>query len=227
MKFLKTRSIDKIQIPITTVCNRSCPHCYAKLALNKQVFSYEYLQEVGRTIGEIGQIEISGGEATTHPDFEKISNNLQALFSCRDILLATNGYIFKDDKKLPLLLKYQRVWLSHYNDEFVEKYGGKTNTEIVNKIEDFINSSRYPKPLLYNIPIINHVEFSEKYNGIPCDQYRSNMISCFNGKIYGCCVSWSIDEDLGVPLSKNWRQDIYKINIPCEKCVMSNLLGVD
>lgn len=217
MIFKQSRKIRKIHIPITTKCNRSCSDCFAKdLIPEGKDIPVQQLYDESRNIGFINEIEISGGEPTLHSNFEEITYSLRNIYDCPDFMLVTNGAIFeKHEFKLPLLLKYNRVWLSHYNDEFKKKYGGKTNTEIVVKIRKFLDGSGTH---LYEIPIVNHHSEKEKSQCDECPQYNSSMVSCFNGKLHGCCVAWSRVDSKGILLSPEWRGWLNEIDIPCEGC---------
>jgi hypothetical protein len=230
VKFLGERIINKIQVPIVRVCNRQCPNCCAREQLtwyNKSItekeISLDELIWAGKLIGKIEYLEITGGEPTLHSQFEELTNNLPKIFQCDDVMLVTNGWLFgKDPSKLPLLLKYKRFYLSHYTEQFVEKYGGVTNTNEINLVLKFLKE--------HDISLINYFDISEHfvynlpYSGIPCGHYKSNMISYYEKYLYGCCVAWSIPfRGRGIPLTENWRMYLEKIETPCDQCFLSNL----
>lgn len=232
MKFYDQRHINKIQIPIVRICNRKCPHCCArdqltwynrKLNKNNEV-SIEELRDAANKIGQIEQIEITGGEPTLHSQFEEISVNLMSIFNCEDTMLVSNGYLFgRDPSQLHLLLNYKRIWITHYTENFVGRYGksGAPNTETVNLIKRYLE--RVHHPYVNIITMDDHIPFGEApYGGNPCDHYYSNMISYYEGKLFGCCVSWSLPhQGTGVPLTSNWRNELHKIELPCEQCFLS------
>ena len=133
MKFNPNRVIDRLALPITRACQRQCPECPARAGQDSHV-PVEELKWAGRLIGPIGKIEVTGGEPSLHPEFAEISAGLKEWFKCGDIMLLTNGGIFGRDENLPLLLHYDRVYVSWYTNDFATRYGGDANTEVVNKI---------------------------------------------------------------------------------------------
>ena len=229
MKFFKNRSVNRLQIPITCVCNRRCPDCCAREQLSwynksliKKEVSLDELGWVGKMIGKIKRIEITGGEPTLHPKFDEISKRLTQFFDCDDFMLVTNGWLFgKDSSTLPLLMNYQRIWLSHYTEKFIEKYGGEVNTSEVRLVEDFLKTQGHTdfKVIIEN----DHVPFiSGPYGGGPCSHYFSDMVAYYKGFIYGCCVAWSLPKQgRGIPLNIDWREHLNDIELPCENCFLS------
>lgn len=154
MKFKESRKVDKVQVIITTKCNRQCPNCYASARIGNEEASIDKLWWIGGILGNLSEIEISGGEPTLHSEFEKISKNIRDIFFCKNIRLITNGALFaKDGSKMPLILNYNQVHMSHYGEEFKAKYGGKTNTAIVEKVRAFLSK----KPTVNNeVRIVHH-----------------------------------------------------------------------
>jgi hypothetical protein len=232
MKFADGRQINKIQIPIVRICNRKCPHCCARDQLtwfNRSLdkgneISLDEIRRAGSLIGKIEQIEITGGEPTMHSHFEELSNNLSNIFQCDDVMLVSNGFLFgKDPTKLPLLLKFKRIWISHYTDTFVDQYrkSGSPNSTTVALIKDFLEKENHS---LFDIVTMNdHVPFNPPpYVGKPCHHYNSHMISYYEGKLFGCCVAWSLpDQGEGITLTAELRTQLSEIDIPCENCFLS------
>ena len=226
MKFIK-RYINRIQVPITRICNRQCPHCCARETLtwyNKSITEKEVTLEeliwAGKLIGKIDQIEITGGEPTLHSKFEEISNNLSNIFQCNDFMLVSNGWLFKDPYKLPLLLNYQRVWITHYTEEFVKKYGGVINTREFNLVANFLK--QYPNIHFIPVHTFEHKAFLDPpYKGNPCGHHLY-MPAYYEKYLYGCCVAWSLPyRGKGIPLTEDWRDHLEEIDIPCDQCFLS------
>jgi hypothetical protein len=179
---------------------------------------------VGRTIGPIEWIEITGGEPSLHPDFKEISLNLREIFQAPSFMLVTNGFLFEREKKqLPLLLQYNSIFLTHYTDQFytLNPNSGKPNTSAVTIIKEFLESEGYSG--LQVIEMNSHKSMNVKVtNGTGCYHFHSNMIAYYEGILYGCCVSWSLPEKgTGVPLTREWRSELKNINLPCETCFLS------
>lgn len=228
MKWPTDRRVTKIQIPITRVCNRRCANCCARHQLtwfNPEITEREVsvleLTLAGDLIGEIEQLEITGGEPTLHSRFEHISQNLPDLFRCSDVMLVTNGETFRDESKLPLLLHYRRVYVTHYTRSFADHYGVEPNTEAFTRIEKYLEAH----PLVQFWPQVmdRHVPYGEPpHGGVPCGQERTGMISYYEGRLYGCCVAWSLeDRGKSIPLTADWREHLTEIELPCETCFMS------
>jgi hypothetical protein len=226
MKFHPGRKIDKIHVPVTRVCDRQCPQCGAREQLmwyNKGITSKEVsldeLRRAGELIGPIDKIEITGGEPTLHSKFEELTNNLTDIFQCKDFMLVTNGWIFKDPEKLPLLLKYQRVYVSHYTQKFADLYGVENNTELHERIRDYLKD--YPWIQFWTQVEDRHTPIGvPPYNGVPvCGQDTSGMISYYEGMLYGCCVAYGLPyRGIGIPLTSDWRDHLNDIELPCDQC---------
>lgn len=230
MKFNVNRKINKIQVPIVRNCNRKCPDCCARTELkwynynlNKSIeVSLEELKWAGDLFGELEQIEITGGEPTMHSQFEFLTNNLHNFFRCKDIILVSNGWLFERDlSKLPLLLKYNSHYFTHYNETFSKINGGHPNTNAINIVKNFLHENGKPR-----------WEANEMYGHIPqkfpphpggaCGWNSSNMISYYEKRLYGCCVAWSSEnKGKSIPLTNDWRVELNKIELPCESCFLS------
>ena len=219
MRFFKGRDIKRLALPITRRCNRSCPECPAKADSETPMWELEW---VGEMLGPIDKIEVTGGEPSLHPDFVEISENLHNWFDCQDIMLLTNGYLAEDEKNLPVLLNYDRVYVSHYTEQFADRYGTPTNTEVHDKIRDYLKD--YPDIKFWSQTMDYHIPIGQPpYRGTCTMGYVvSDMIGYSQGRLYGCCVSiWLDDHGKGIPLTKDWRGHLEDIWLPCDKCFIS------
>jgi hypothetical protein len=229
MKFNPERIINRIQVPIVRVCNRKCPDCCARFELtwyNKNLdkpreVSLEELKRAGELFGELEAMEITGGEPTMHSQFEELTENLRNYFNCKTIILVSNGWLFgRDSSKLPLLLKYDGHLFTYYGETFDAANHTGTNTEAIKVVTDYM---REHDPNWSASEIHDHIpQRSPPYPGGACAWNSSNMISYYEGKLYGCCLAWSLeDKGHGIPLTKNWREEVTKIVLPCETCYLS------
>jgi organic radical activating enzyme len=229
MIFHKDRKINKIQIPITGICNRRCPHCCAREKLtwfNKSIIKKEVtideLKWAGEQLGPVEQIELTGGEPTLHSKFEEITSNLSNIFRCNDFMLVSNGWLFHHNpSKLELLLKYNRILITHYGDTFSKNNGGSTNNKEADIIRNFLTANKHQNFVIAELD--NHKEYhAGPYKGNPCAQFYSGMISYYEKYLYGCCVAWSLEnQGKGILLTKSWRNELYDIDVPCEHCYLS------
>ena len=229
MKFLWSRVINRLTVPITRACNRACPECtnrerdgiYGNGERNPHM-SYDEIVWVGKNIGKIGRVEITGGEPTVHPDFQKITVSLRDIFQSDDIMLVTNGYIFEDDDKLPLLLKYNRIYLTDYTQKFADKYGTPSNTEVCDKICDYLEGHKEVR--VWRQRMDEHLELKDDVpNATTCrnGHDRGDMIGYHRGQLYGCCIAWGLDyPGKGIVLAKDWRDRLCEMELPCNKCFL-------
>lgn len=230
MRFIAGRKIDRIALPVTRACNRRCPECSATMAdqnwdRTRPHVSVDELRWVGKTLGPIGTVEMTGGEPSLHPDFVEISEHIHEWFACRDILLLTNGYLFKDEAQLPLLLNYDRVYISWYTNEFAVKYRVAANTDVVNRVEDYCKrngKSVWVQRMDAHVPI-GH----PPYRGTCMYGYdKGDSVGYGKGKIYGCCTAyWLADRGKGIWLTPDWRGHLGEIELPCDKCFLSGQAG--
>ena len=221
IKFRKERIINRLALPITRACNRKCPECPAVEKGGKHI-PIEELARIGKLIGPIQKIEITGGEPSIHPEFESISKVIHSLFDCKDIMLLTNGWFFGDPKNLLLLLNYDRIYITHYTDRFARTYDEKSNTALVNEVGDYLRD--HPSIHSWVQEMDSHVSLNRSVpdaNGCIFNYDKGNMISYYDGKLYGCCTAWQLDyKGKGIPLTEDWREHLNEIELPCNKCFL-------
>lgn len=223
--FHPARNINRLALPITRACNRSCPECMARDRSGNPAGTHvtiDELKRAGELLGPIWKIEVTGGEPSLHPQFREISEGLHKWFDCPDIMLLTNGWLFEDDSYLPLLLNYERVYVSHYTPKFADKYGTPTNTEVHDKIRDYLKD--YPKVKFWSQTMDAHCPIkTPPYTGNCMYGYdRSDSLGYLDGKLYGCCTAWQLDyKGRGIELTKDWRSKVADIELPCGDCWLS------
>lgn len=217
----RPRRVDRLALPITRACNRDCPECPAHEKGGAHV-PVEELKWVGETIGPIDKIEVTGGEPSIHPDFAEISENIHKWFDCKDIMLLTNGGIFSKDDNLHLLLKWDRVYITHYTDAFVATHGTTTNHDVHAKVCAFMGG--HPEIPFWSQQMDCHVPLKPPLpwaNGCRFGYDVNDMVSYYMGQIYGCCTSWQLeDRGRGIVLTRDWRDHIGEIVLPCGKCFL-------
>jgi organic radical activating enzyme len=227
MKFVHGRVINRMAIPITRMCNRHCPDCmaWARTDPSKSHVSTEELRWAGAVMGPIQKIEITGGEPTLHPDFEEISEHIHEWFQCKDIMLLTNGYLFDSHPdKMPLLLCYDRVYVTHYTHIFKEIYGTPVNTDVHDKIQVFIKD--YPQVKFWSQVMNRHDPIGKPpYRGAcppHCQYDKGDSLAYYRGQLYGCCTAWQLPyKGRGILLTKDWRNHTTEIELPCEQCFLT------
>lgn len=235
MKFHPDRQIKRLALPLTRVCNRKCPECPARIRLGVlgqgQVPTDTHvpvseLLWAGKLIGPIDSIEVTGGEPTLHPDFKWISESFHHIFKCKDILLLTNGFEFDTKpEKLPLLLNYDRVYITWYTNEFAIRHHSEANTTQVNIVEDFCKRNGKP---VHVQRMDSHIPFKPPVEGVNACMFGYNnatwpgdMVTYYRGQIYGCCTAWELDHPgRGILLTSDWRDHLKEIELPCESCFL-------
>lgn len=237
MKFHPDRTIHRLALPLTRVCNRTCRECPARirpgvlgpLQLPKDTHvPVSELLWAGKTLGPIDTIEVTGGEPTMHPDFKWISESIHHIFKCKDILLLTNGWLFEQDEaNLPLLMNWDRVYISWYTNDFARRYFCDANTTVVNRIEDYLKRNGRP---VWVQRMDSHVPFQgvQPVEGVNACMFGYNnpvwpgdMVTYYRGQIYGCCTAWELDSPgRGIVLTPDWRDHLKEIELPCESCFL-------
>lgn len=95
--------IDKYQIEITEVCNLKCEHCYLGKTKRKKTMSYDSFCKIVENGIRKGLkiVELTGGEPTLHPDFDKIVKYTKSkgLY----LSLITNGTVKINPKSFDLI----------------------------------------------------------------------------------------------------------------------------
>lgn len=221
MRFKSSRAIDRLALPITRACQRQCPECPARQAGPSHV-PVDELKWAGRLIGPVGKVEVTGGEPSLHPEFEAISAGLHEWFDSKDIMLLTNGGIFVKDDNLPLLLHYDRVYVTWYTNEFATRYGGDANTGVVNKIEDYLKGKGKPVHV-QRMDAHNPLTIGPRTEKAKCvyGYDQSDMVAYHRGQIYGCCTCWQLsNRGRGIVLAEDWRERLSDIDLPCSSCFL-------
>lgn len=224
--FSTKRNIVRIALPITTICNRDCPECPAHRKKGEPSFGHvplDTIKRYGETLGHFYRLEVSGGEPTLHPDFPYLAENWHNLFDCDEVMLLTNGRF--PDSYLQYLPLHERVYTTHYNEKFAARHGGPVNTADVRRVGDYLFA--YPKTIFHPQEMDGHVPIgSGPYSGRCMFGYeKSDMVSVFEDRIYGCCTAWQLPyRGEGIPVTKDWRDHLGEIEIPCGFCFLSGMV---
>lgn len=121
-------------IEITNNCNLRCKHCYGDYGEIKiKYLTLDQLKKILNDMDNIGVkiVELTGGEATTHPDIVKV---LEYAFSLNfeQVSLLTNGVALSDELK-ELLVKYKnktfiQIDLQSLDDNYLKWFTGVGDT---------------------------------------------------------------------------------------------------
>lgn len=209
-----------VNLVITLHCNQRCPNCCCGIQNigPKRHFAIDYFEHAARYLKHVDTIKITGGEPTLHPDFQILSGAFKTLFSCRQLILETNG----------CNLNIFPECLTHYDLITITRYGPDTykgcvdNLEQINAIKDHFKNE--PDILARIIvkkdgsPIV-HKARSSRGSGKPCG--RTKFLSYANGLLYPCCVAWGMAGGIGIPLDDKWIERIKGVKPPCKDCLFS------
>ena len=187
-----------MQISITTECNRSCPNCVLKTSDVSQVD----IELVAKHFQGIKFISITGGEPTTHPEFNNVVIELRMRLQPRVFELQTNGFKVLDYIDV-INQVFDRIILTKYSEE---TYPGCPSNETL--VLAILQSPLKPKIKIHqdiHVPMISN----GKQN--PCFRYKQGPLY-FNDRMYPCCASATIHS--GIELEDDWQNQ----KPPCEKC---------
>lgn len=207
--FQRLRKITCVNLAITTICNRSCPNCCCDIPRIKQHWNadLDYLNRAAQCFKNIDRIKLTGGEPSLHPQFEELVPKLKKLFQCQHLTIETNGARFR---QIPYVFEhFDEIIVTHYSPpEFIEDNG----EEIL-----FLQEYLRPKGIKVQMIDIHHIPRTHRGNQ-PCSRGFSETVSCFQGRIYSCCMGWGIDGAPSVPMKTGWRDALPTIPLPCSSC---------
>lgn len=208
--------VDKLNLCITTACSRSCPDCCVGVGRVPPTYmSLAEIQVVGKLMGPLTQVQVTGGEPTIHPQFVEVSMHLREMFDAREFWLATNGYGVRGPQRFEAFTQYDRVLVTQYGPETYE--GCTSNESEVHALVTILQNASVEL-------VIGHQRHRKPKHlgaGQPCGRGRSGRVSYWNGKLYPCSSSHGVEGTTGVALSGGWREDIMKIPLACPNCAMA------
>ena len=165
-------------------------------------YGLKYIQHAAKYLKNIEHITITGGEPSLNPDFKEIVPNLKNWFGSQSLSLETNGAKIIENKDV--LSFFDDVLISHYpnNEEAVEFLAAR-------------NQDSRPTG-----PTIHVTKARRAKNPAPCR--RANFGQYVYGRLYPCTYVPDGCEDIGIPLTENWREEISKVPLPCAQCCFAN-----
>lgn len=205
------REIKNINFAITTACNRNCSNCSYNTKAKKSVFyDWDYIVHAARFFKGYN-VNLTGGEPTTHPDFKEIVPKLKDLFKCETLSIETNGFGF--DIYYDLFEYFDYIHFSYYL--FGEDNSGSLKA-LIRKCPELVLDSK-----IVVHPISEHIPRSRRGSGKVCDRGNSSTVAYMDGVIYPCCIGDGVDGATGVTLSDNWVEELLKISPACKNCFFS------
>jgi organic radical activating enzyme len=203
-----------VNYSLSTHCNMSCPDCCAgvtSMAKNKRRFvSWDYIVNSAKYIQGL-DINITGGEASIHPQFEKFIPKMRKLFNAPLFTTWTNGTTLK--KKAETFKHFDIIYISHYTKDSFE--GSPDNTEDIEFIKNYLKDT--------DIRADKVIHQQPNDNSGMCQRAAINggTVEFVDGMIYPCCTSSGLPTKINVPLNKDWKENILTIKPPCKECVFA------
>lgn len=222
------RKIKNIAISITNACNRNCIDCASDIPekIKTEGIKHMPVDEFDRVIKYFDgyDITLTGGEPTMHPEFEKMANIAYHNFSGEYLGLETNGYLFDkevfDSEKRYIVINL--VFFKFNAIHLIEYQKGEHFTEMQDNshLHQFIKK-HYPGLKLHVHPMIKHVSRKRIGGGNICESGLAPTIKYIDGLLYPCCVANGVPNAIGIPITKNWLDEIVKVKMPCSTCFLS------
>jgi len=203
------RKFHSLSLYVTTACNFHCSFCCAGTAMKATITPREVI-ELGKHLGHVKELIITGGEPTLHKHFPALMEEI-IKFDYDKLILATNG--FRVMKYWKLMKHFDEVRISHYT-----KDSGPEITDNTDTIEEILLAQGGPKRVV--VQPITLTDNDPDKKGV-CGRANNGIASYFNGKIYGCCVAAGMSEGMGVPFDSDWRQKAKYDTLPCYACVFA------
>jgi len=199
--------MKQINLSITTHCNRRCPLCCVRSGPPER-YPWEYFVEAARYLYGIPILHLTGGEPTTHPDFEGLVYGLPKLFGCKQLWLWTNGYGWTRCRAA--FWHFDRIHVSHYTAETCP--GSADNTALVRAMKQELGERvRVENDLL-------HIPMQRTGRTNPCGRLRRDVVTYVGGLAYPCCVGPGPESSRGIPLTEDWKKHLIQMAPPCDTC---------
>ena len=135
----------RIVLETTTGCNLQCSHCFMGSQKKGRAIPEEICDTLLGYEGKVKEVQITGGEPLTHPQFEHIMRRLSDKFS---LILMTNGTLVqKYDPKIFRSLNFVQITLYGYDKESFER------TTNVDMLEDSLKGIEILSGLGLNLQV--------------------------------------------------------------------------
>jgi len=175
--------------------------------------SIEHLQSVGKIIGRIDGITLTGGEPTFHEQFAEIAVGMKTWFDFGHMVIETNGYGLRKYADL-LASEFAMIAASGYDGSF----GGPSNQDDINWFRHFLASKGMENKL--QTRVVGHFPRNTIGSSM-CWRGESGTVILHQGKLYGCCAASGQQQKVGCDVTPTWKEDVLRLPLPCEGCVFA------
>ena len=206
------RHINLVNLALTSRCNRRCPECSYGMHILHEAWdiSWDELVFAARTLGNVGRINLTGGEPTMHPCFAEWSPKFKQLFAENQVSIETNGFGFKRFPEAFLHLDMIAPTLYRNGPS------GPSNEEDIRFLEKYRDENKPELPIQSYEPV--HVPRTLRREGRDCFRAGSGAIALFNNHLYPCCTGQGIEGAASIALTTNWREEIMRCTLACQNC---------
>lgn len=232
--------LNSLNLGITTLCTMKCPNCSisvpkhalegtAKDATLSELFG------TGLVMQGLRRVHITGGEPTRHTFFRELAANIQSWFGCKYLTIETNGFGYMKHRDYFNSL-FDLVFITHYQKDAIYP-GSPDNTEIIEQAqkdlgvklirEEPVRHSKGHASLPMLSLTVKEIEPIKAFGegpviyDKPCSKYFDPGLPAgwYHNKLYRCCVSFGLDENLGIPVTKDWKEKLANAAMGCERCL--------
>lgn len=211
-------AVDSVNYTLTTHCNMSCPDCCAGITamdkVKRKFHNWEYIENSARYFYGMKNVNITGGEPSVHPKFTEFAPKLKDLFGCDTLSIWTNATMFK--RKSDAFKHFDVIHVSNYTKDSWD--GSPDNTENIEYLKEYLKDY----PIEINVAKVIHTPLTKRGNK-PCFRATktSRTVEFVDDMIYPCCSSSGLPTKICIPISDNWKEEIMKINPPCQECLFA------
>lgn len=205
------RGLEFLALDLTHRCNLNCGFC-GKMRQNSDFqITMEQLIRFCELCNELPAefVRVSGGEATTHPEFRDMMMVIWGLMN-RPIELATNGLrLHEYEDMVPL---FKRVHITDY---------GKTNRQAIERFRSYPNVNIITLSTIFD-PYLDP-NFTVEQGWQAYEHCCRAQVNVCNDLVYGCCMADVIERrsnnaiNVHVELKPGWIED-YKSKSCIEAC---------
>lgn len=189
----------------------ACPDCCAGIPgidkKQRRFFDWKYIEHSARYFKGMN-INLTGGEASIHPQFEEFIPKMKALFEAPVFSIWTNGTMFK--KKADAFRYFDVIHVTRYTKDMYP--GCIDNGEQIEFIREYLKNTPIP---------VNVAEITHQKNQGPnmCFRGYTGSVEYVDGYIYPCCAASGTRTKTRIPLAENWNTDILTVKPACHECV--------
>ena len=195
--------IRGVQILITTACDRRCPDCCQQIPRKApgEHDAWENFERAARYLSGL-PLTVCGGEATIHPEFDRIARNFRALFEAPYMEISTNGYGVIAHGAV--MGSFDKIRITDYPEPATRNAIAWVQTHL-------------PGRLQLDPP--GHLPLNRPGSGLEC--FRTSWPIHFAGRLWPCCVGTGFENAASIELCDDWRQRVAAVPLPCDRCVFS------